>query len=319
MCPLWWIHLGLPARMHHPRLSHWTVFILISLTWGSSFILMKLGMEHETHGKVFSAAQVAAFRLSMGGLVMLPLCYAALRTIKRSDWKWLAIVGFVGSGIPAFCFTTAETYLDSAATGILNSLTPLFTLLIGTFVFQKPARPRQVVGILLGLAGAVSLISLNGFGDGNNWAYSMLVVGATVCYGLSINTIGYRLRHLKALHITAVSLVMVGLPSMVYVLMGDGLTVLREHPAGTEAFGYIVILAIVGTAGAAFAYFWLAHSAGVLFASSVAYAMPIVAVAWGLRRHEALTVWHLLCGMVILCGVYLVNRASAARTASREK
>ncbi len=305
--------------MHPPKLSHWLVFLLISLTWGSSFILMKLGMEHEEHGAVFSAAQVASLRLALGGLVMLPLFYHALRNIRKEDWKWMVIVGFVGSGIPAFCFTTAETYLDSSAAGILNSLTPLFTLLIGTFAFHKPARKGQVWGILLGLAGAVSLISLNGFSDGNNWIYSLLVVAATICYGLSINTIGYRLRHIKALHITAVSLVMVGLPSAVYALFSGSWTILHTHPAGHEAFGFILILSVAGTAGAAMAYFWLAHSAGVLFASSVAYAMQIVAVGWGLRRQEPLTGMHVVCGLIILAGVYLVNRSSMARMAPAEK
>jgi len=282
-------------------------------------------MEDSEGNPVFSANQVASLRLSIAALVLLPFSARAIykitaknpdrntQRVEKQDWKWLMLVAVFGSGFPAFLFTTSETFLSSSVAGILNSLTPLFTLILGILLFSKPSHPRQVVGILVGLAGAICLISINGLGDSENWWYSLLVVIATMCYGLSVNTIGYRLSHLNPIEISAITLLIVGIPCGFIALGSGAVDVLTEHPSGPAAFGYICILAVAGTAFAVIGYFWLAQRASVLFASSVAYVMQLVAVGWGVYAGEKLTVFHLLCGLVILAGVYLVNRGAAKK------
>ncbi len=269
---------------------------------------MQRGLKDENGVQVFSPDQVAALRLAIAGLVMLPISIFAIRKIKRSDWKWIAAVGFVGSGIPAFLFTYAQCHLQSGITGILNSLTPLFTLLVGFVLFSKKYATKQFFGVVIGFLGAVLLISIRKMDGENDWEYALLIVAATFSYGLSINIIPAKLGHVHSLHISALSLFMIGLICSIYVVFFGALEVPISNPAGWTSLGYIAILACLGTALAVFLYFKLAQETGALFASSVAYLMPIVAVAWGGYDGEIITIKHLMCGCVIISGVYLVNR-----------
>jgi len=173
---------------------------------------MKFGMKTTSGELVFTPNQVASMRLSIAALVLLPISLRAIRRLKWDDLKWILVVGLVGSGIPAFLFTNSQVHLDSSVAGILNSLTPLFTLILGIALFRKPAEPRQVVGVLIGLSGAIALVSLKGFGSTSHWEYSILIVLATISYGFSVNTVQSKLKHVKALEITALSLLAAGIP-----------------------------------------------------------------------------------------------------------
>jgi drug/metabolite transporter (DMT)-like permease len=294
----------------HP--SHLFVLILLAVTWGSSFILMKRGMFDAEGLPVFSPGQVAALRLSIAGLLLSPLAFASLRHIRKADWKWLAVVGLIGSGIPAFLFTNAQRYLDSGLAGILNSLTPVFALILGILLFGKKANQRQVWGVLLGLAGAVGLIALKGIGNTENWAYSFLIVLATLSYGLSVNAVAQKLSHLKSLQITSLSLLFAGIPAGIYALSSNVVRVVETNPNGWTSLGYVVLLAAGGTCMANMLYFWLTQQTTALFATSVTYIMPIVAVAWGILDGEHLHFGHILCGIVILSGIRLLTLKPAS-------
>jgi drug/metabolite transporter (DMT)-like permease len=298
------------------RTKHFLILLLLALTWGSSFILMKRGMRDEFDQMVFAPNQVASLRLTLAGLALLPISLSAIRHIKKEDWKWLSVVGLVGSGIPAFLFTNSQRYLDSSVAGILNSLTPLFTLIVGMAIFKKVMAPRQVVGVLIGLAGAGCLISLKGFGSSENWGYSLLIVLATFSYGLSVNTVQNKIPHLKSLHITSLSLLIAGIPCGIYAVYSGVPHVIMEHNSGWKSFGYILILAMAGTAMANMLYFYLTIQTSALFASSVTYIMPLVAVAWGVFDGESLSIYHVLCSAIILTGVWLVN-APRLKTAKK--
>lgn len=271
---------------------------------------MKRGLFNSEGLPVFEANQVAAIRLSLAALLLLPISIPALRQIKKEDWKWLAVVGLVGSGLPAFLFTNSQKHLDSSIAGILNALTPLFTLLIAIFIFNKSITKRQFVGVSLGLLGAVGLVSLKGFGDSDNWIYALLVALATFSYGLSVNTVANKLTHVKSLQITSVSLLFAGIPCGIYALNNGTMEVLQTNPNGWTSFGYICLLAAAGTAMANMLYFWLTQQTSALLASSVTYLMPIVAVLWGVYDHEPLQWGHILFSAVILSGVWLVNKKS---------
>jgi drug/metabolite transporter (DMT)-like permease len=290
------------------RPVHFLLLIILALTWGSSFILMKKGMRDAEGLPVFSAFQVAALRLSMAGIILLPVSIHAFRKLKLSDYKWIAVVGLVGSGIPAFLFTTAQSHLDSGISGILNSLTPLFTLIVGLAIFRRKTNFSQVAGVAVGLLGAVFLILLGKSEGQTDWVYALLIVIATFSYGLSVNTVPSKLSHVHSLHITSVSLFIAGIPCGIYALSSDFQSVVQNNPAGWSSLGYIAILACVGTAIANILYFKLTQETSALFASSVTYLMPLVAILWGVYDNEVVTWKHLMCAAIIIGGVWLVNR-----------
>lgn len=287
---------------------HIGAMLVLALTWGSSFILMKHGLKDDANQPVLAPSQLAALRMGIASLVLLPVSLRAFRKIKITDWKYLAVVGLMGSGIPAVLFTTAQQKLDSGIAGILNTLTPLFTLTIGAVVFKKGVAWRQALGVAIGMAGAISLIALRGVDNSENWAYSMLIILATLLYGISVNTISSKIPHIQPLHITALSLLLAGIPWTIYLFNTDIIHILKHHPHGMTSLKYVCVLAILGTCLANMLYFWLTQQTGPMFASSVTYLMPIVAVFWGLGDGETLGMLHLAAAAFILVGVWLVNK-----------
>ncbi len=293
--------------MKGARIQHLLALLLLALTWGSSFILMKKALRDESGAAVLLPAQVAGLRMGIAALVLLPVSLKFFRKLSISDWKYLSVVGLVGSGMPAVLFTTSQQYLDSGIAGILNALTPLFTLLIGLLVFRRVVMPRQFMGVLIGLGGAISLISLRGFGDSANWAYSLLIVLATLFYGISVNTIAAKLRHIRPLHITAISLLIAAVPWGIYLSTSNVSELVSTNPHGTESMLAVIVLAVMGTCVANMLYFWLTQQTSPLFASSVTYLMPLVAIGWGLADNEIVSLPHILCALIILTGVWLTS------------
>ena len=182
------------------RWFQYAILLFLAFIWGSSFILMKIGL------KSFSSPQVAAIRMLSASLVLLPYSIKHLKTVSKKDIKYLLIAGFIGSFIPAFLFTKAQTRIDSALAGMLNSLTPVFTLIVGLLFHKTKTRWMQVLGLLLGLAGALGLIS-----SGKNVSlqninsYAFFIVAATTCYAININVVKKHLTHLKGVQITSIS------------------------------------------------------------------------------------------------------------------
>lgn len=303
--------------MNRIKPAHLFVIFLLAVTWGSSFILMKRGLKDGGGLKVFSPSEVAALRMSIAALVLLPVSFKSLRKIKPQDWKWLAVVGIAGSGVPAFLFANSQRFIDSALAGLLNSLTPLFTLIIGILLFHKKVIHTQFYGILLGLIGSVTLISLGGFGESSHWEYALLIVFATMLYGLSINTIANKLKHIAAVEITALSMLIVGVPYSIYLMFSDLHITLQTNPSGWSSLGYITILAIAGSAAANILFFKITQETGAIFAASITYLIPVVAVLWGILDGESLTFLHAVCGAIILTGVWLVNKKTENQPLSR--
>jgi drug/metabolite transporter (DMT)-like permease len=291
-----------------PRSLHLAAIALLALTWGSSFILMKHALKDDLNNPVLAPDQVAALRMGIASAVLLPVSLRAFRKVKVRDWQYLAVVGLLGSGIPALLFTTAQQKLDSSIAGILNTLTPLFTLLIGVTFFQKEFNRSQIAGVFIGLAGAISLIALQGIGTNDNAFFSVLIIVATLFYGISVNTISSKIPHIHPLHITALSLLLAGIPWTIYLAQTNIADVVSNHPHGWNSVGYVVILAVFGTCMANMLYFWLTQQTSPLFASSVTYIMPMVAVAWGLDDGESFGIWHLVCALIVLTGVWLANK-----------
>ncbi len=294
-----------------PTAAAWGLLLILSLIWGTSFILMKKGLV------VFSALELGAARVSVAALLLLPFALREVGRVERSRLKWLALSGTVGTLIPAFLFAYAETRLASGLAGVLNALTAVFALLMGALFFGQRLTGARVLGIGLGLLGTLVLMLLGGSastnapagGAGNAW-YGLYIVAATVGYGLSVNVIKHRLHSLTPVAVTSLLLLIIGGPALAYLLLGTGFAhKLATVPGAWAAFGYIALLATLSTAVATLLFNMLLQRSTTLFASSSTYLIPIVALAWGALDGEAFNLWHAAGMVVILAGVFIIHRA----------
>jgi len=285
-------------------IKNYLILIFLAIIWGSSFILMKRGLE------VYSYTQVAALRLFIAFLSLLPFIFRAFKKVAKKHWGPIIITAFLGNGIPAFLFTKAQTHLDSSFVGILNSLTPLFTLLLAIYFFKSRPTKTNILGIIIGLTGAFMLSSSNLDGVFAINFYTILVVLATLFYAISVNIIRKYLADLDAISISALAFLFIGPASGIYVFSSDFMPFLNTD-RGISALLYIAILAVIGTSLAVVIFNKLIKDSSAIFASSVTYLIPIVAIFWGVLDGENILFWHIFGTAIILCGVYLVNKKRA--------
>ena len=282
------------------------ILIALALVWGSSFILMKRGLE------AFSSSQVAALRISLASLFLIPFLIKHFRiNLKKYAWG-LLLAGFFGNLIPAFLFTKAETGISSSLAGMLNALTPLFTVIFGWVAFKNKSTTLQIVGILLAFAGALLLLGA----DKNPQAesgllYAGLVILATICYAISVNCIKHYLGDLNAIAATAWSFAFIGPIALVYLFSTDFIPLMQSNPKAWSSLGYISILGIVGSALSVIFFNHLIKMSGAVFAASSTYIIPIVAVLWGFADGEIIGGWQMAAILVILGGVWLINKKKA--------
>jgi len=281
----------------------WIILVALMLTWGSSFILIKRGLE------VYSDVEVGALRICITFIIFIPFV-KRFSKIKAGQWKYLAIVGIVGSGAPAFLFAKAQTGIDSNLAGILNSLTPLFTLIISISLFRVKSRFINILGVIIGLIGAVGLIFVSGDkGFEFNFSFAIYVIIAAICYAISVNFVKNYLQDIDSLTITAFSFLIIGLPVLIYLIFFTDFTNhLVSNNRALEGLGYISILAIVGTGIALTAFNYLVKITNAVFASSVTYLIPIVAIIWGKIDGEKFKPIYIIWIVLILFGVFLVNK-----------
>lgn len=275
-----------------------------AIIWGSSFILMKKGL------KVFSAVEVGTIRMTAAFICLLPLTILNFRKVERKDWWALTWVGLSGNAIPAILFATAQTHISSSLAGGLNALVPIFAWLISVLVYKQTFSRYKFIGILVGLAGALLLISSRSVGSaGSNPWYGLFILAATILYGISVNLIKNRLSHLPSLVISSMALSFIGPFYGAYLLFFTDFGTHMTSPGGYEALGYLLILAAFGTALSLVLYNKLVELTNVVFSSSVTYLIPIVAAMWGMIDGEAIG-WMQVLGMCfILGGVYLSSRS----------
>jgi len=278
-----------------------SILMVLAFVWGSSFILMKIGL------KSFSPEQAGALRILLASLVLLPISLKQLKSLQRKDMKSLLIAGFIGSFFPAFLFMKAETQINSSLAGMLNSLTPVFTLIVGLLFHKTAVRWMQIAGLSLGLAGAAGLILAGeGFHLGTVNSYAFYIVLATVFYAISMNQIKSKLPHLTGVQVTSLSFLFIGPVALIYLLTTNFGPVLAspEWPLHLLA---LAVLGIVGTALAMLMMNSLIRHSSAVAASSVTYVIPIFAIMWGVLDGEKVTLLHLICMGFILAGVYLIN------------
>lgn len=280
------------------------LLVLLSLIWGTSFILIKQGL------KVFTPDEVGALRVSAAFVFILPYALTQVRHLKAGDFLLLFLSGMMGVFIPAFLFATAQTQLPSAVTGILNTLSPIFTMVVGSMFFGVRFGGSAIGGIAAGVVGTILLVTAGsdgGFG-GLHW-YALLVVAACFLYGTNLNFIKFRIQHLNSLTIGSVSLLLIGPFALTYLLAFSDFSVrLETDPGAWRAVGFITLLGCMSTAIAGMLFTLLVKARSPLYASSVTYLMPVVSVLWGLFDQEQLLPMHFAGMALIIGGVWFANR-----------
>ncbi len=269
---------------------------------------MKLGLYTADGEVLFTSWQVGALRLVFAGLILSPIAFINRKKVSLRQLGAIALVGLIGNGIPAYLFTLAETQIESAYAGVLNALTPFFTLLIGVSFFQLKLRVVQFIGVAVGLGGATGLLLLQSEGETLNLIYAMYAVIATVCYGVSVNILHSKLAGVNPFTIASFALLIAGVPSAIFLFSTDFTSRLTSVPGAWEGLGFVGILGVLGTAFALVLFNRLIQMTSGVFASMVTYLIPIVAVAWGWVFGENLRWEMLIFGALILGGIYLVNQ-----------
>ncbi len=282
----------------------WFILILLACVWGSSFILMKRGLD------AFSSDEVAALRIGIAFLFLTPLYVKHYKIDLKKYFKGLFIMGVFGNLIPAFLFTKAETQISSSLAGMLNALTPIFTVLVAFVWLKTKPSGVKISGIIVGFIAACCLMLFDKTDDTfQNVIYSLLIFAATFFYGVSLNAIKKYLSDLNSVAATLWAFSITGPIALIYLFSCTDFTIhLSQHPLALQSLGYISILAIVGTALSVILYNVLIKKAGVLFASSCTYLIPIVAVLWGVFDGEYINFAQILSIIAIILSVYLINR-----------
>lgn len=280
----------------------WLILIVLALIWGSSFILMKKALIE------LSPVQVGSLRMIFTSLVLIPIGFRGLKMINRKQWYYIVITALVGTFFPVFLFALAIQNIDSSIVSILNSLTPLNTLLVGAVFFGFSFLRKQFVGVLIGLTGALMLI-LKGadLNPDQNYAYAFLIVVASIGYAFNVNILKKHLSDLSALTITTGNFVVLLVPAL-FILSRTNFFQPGFIVESSTSLFYLILLAVFGTAMAKTMFNKLVKISSPIFSSSVTYLIPIVAIFWGVIDGERIYFDQFLAGGFILLGVYLTNK-----------
>ena len=285
------------------KLGHWIILIILSVIWGSSFILIKRGLD------AFSYEQVASIRIFIASIFLAVIGRKYFINIPIKKLWPLLLTGVIGNGIPPFLFSKAQTYIDSGIVGILNVLTPLFTILIGILFYNLKVKTINYLGMAFGIIGTIYLL-LPQSGQLNDKIvyYCILAVLGTACYGWSANILKANLEELNAIQISTISFSFIGPWAGIYLFCGNFVEIMHSHPKALNSLFSVALLAIMSSAIAVIIFTNLIKMTGPLFATSCTYIIPIVAIIWGISDKEVITIHHIIGFVIILGGVYLVNK-----------
>lgn len=290
------------------KLINWLLFIALSFIWGSSFILIKVGLQHLT------PYQVASIRIISSGIVLLPVALTSFKKIPKDKIFIVFMSGVIGSLVPAYLFCLAEVGIDSALAGTLNALTPIFVIIFGALFFNAKTTSNKIWGITIAFTGSLLLFfSQPNFSENSNLSYILFVVLATSLYGINVNMVHKHLSQVGSLNIAAVALSLSAIPALI-VLFFTGYFKLNYLDRGILlSTGYASLLGVFGTAISTVLFYILLKRAGAVFASMVTYGIPVIAIGWGIIYGEDIGWKQLISMLVILCGVWVANRKLQAK------
>jgi drug/metabolite transporter (DMT)-like permease len=287
------------------KLIDWILFIVLSVIWGSSFILMKIGLDNK-----LSPYHIAAVRIVAAGLLLLPVAVKAFGKIPVKNFPIIFLSGALGSFFPAFLFCIAEQEIDSSLAGMLNSLTPIFVIIIGALFFKKDTPANKVIGILIAFAGSILLILSKGpIKTTDNLINPLLIVLATIMYGMNVNIVSKYLSHLSSLQVAALALSSNALPALCVLYFTGFFSLPFGDAAIIKATVASIVLGIGGTAIATILFYNLVKRAGPIFSSMVTYGIPFVAIILGVYfNNEDFNRKKGACLLIILFGVFWANK-----------
>ena len=288
------------------KFINWAIFCILSIVWGSAFILMKEGLT------VLSAYQVASLRMLFSGLVLLPFAFSAFKKIPKEKMGIVFLSGFLGNFIPAYLFCIAETNIDSSLAGILNSLTPLFTIVVGLSFFKTTINKQKMIGVIIGFIGLCLLFAAGKNISFQNLSFASLVLVATFFYGLNVNVVGKFLKNIRSIDIVSVAFAFLIIPSA-FILYLTGYFSMPFNNLGFQQASLAgIVLGVVGTSIASILFYMLIKRSTIIFASMVTYVIPVIAVAWGVYYGESISILQIGSLFIILAGVYIVNKPQQA-------
>ncbi len=261
-----------------------------------------------------TAYQVASLRIISSGLVLLPVALRHYRSVPKKKWGVVFLSGVQGSLLPAYLFCVAEEHIDSALAGTLNALTPAFAIIAGALIFKNKTPLYKIAGVAVSLTGSILLFFAQpGFHEHSNFYFVMLVVIATIFYGINVNMVGKYLAGIPSLHIAALSLTFISIPATaVLFFTGYFNAALLSKPILTATL-YSMLLGIMGTAAATIMFYILLKRAGAIFASMVTYGIPAIAIMWGIADNEQVGWEQAVCLFIILLGVYTATKTKAVK------
>lgn len=299
--------------MTKQNFTNWLLFIVLAVVWGSSFILMKTSAEH------LNGMQIGAIRIFAAGVTFLPWAVFHILKIPLKKLGIIALTGLFGNFLPALLFASAiKANGESALASILNSLTPLFVIVIGVLFFKSKVQRRKIGGVLVGFAGLVILSLLRGPVSANDNGLFLILI-ATVGYGITVNLVSHYLKGIDGFKIASISLAIMAIPAAIIMWQQNVFSIARYDEEARWSIGIACLLGIVGSAIATGLYYVLIQKAGGLFASLVTYAIPIVAMFWGLLANEHITALQIGCLALILAGVYIASANPPTAGTSQNK
>jgi drug/metabolite transporter (DMT)-like permease len=280
-----------------------TLFFL-ALIWGSSFILMKKGLQS------YSPVEITLYRIFIVSLLFLPFGIKDILKTSTKTKLTILVSAIIGSAIPYYLFIKAQTKIDSSLNGVLNSMTPLFTLIFGLFIFKQSSNLRSFIGVITGLIGALGLIIVSNkeLNINNNIFYALLPLIGSACYALNLNIIKSFLKDISAIKITSWSFMFIGPPAGLILFLKTDFTqhVMNDDPL-LKNFIFISVLAILGTGFAVWLFNLLIKKTSSVYASSVTYIIPVVAIIWGLADGEDFSIIQGLFSLLILASVAIIK------------
>ncbi len=283
--------------------------IILSLIWGSSFILIKKALGGENGELVLQPLQLGAVRTMISGVILIVIGWKSFAATDRKDWPWLAVSGLLGTFFPAFLFAYAQTEIDSAISAILNSTVPLISLIMGAAIFGISFSRNQFIGVIVGLAGAIGLViaGMESHPD-QNYIFAGFILIACVCYASNVNIIKKYLQNINPLAIATGNFIFIVPLAIIVFFSSDGHSIEFTDSRVQESFLYIIILCLFGTVAAKIMFNKLVQMTSPVFATSVTYLMPVIGLTWGVLDGEFFNLWQGIATAVIIFAVVLVTR-----------
>lgn len=286
----------------------WILLIILTIIWGSSFILIKKSLEH------FNPFQVGALRVLIAGIVLMPIAISKYKLFPKKHLKWLILAAFTGNFIPMFLFPIAETEISSSIAGIINSMMPIFVIIVGALVWKFETTKQQIIGVCISFTGVCLLAFGGGDGTGLKLIPIVLLLVATLCYAISTTTIKSKLMELSSTILSSfVFSFVLFFPSLIALCLTGFFSEFEFSKDVMTGLMFVGLLAVFGTGLAMTLNYRLLKVSTPLFASTVTLLMPIVAIIWGTLDGEKLTVMQFMGAIIIIAGLIFLRTKSAIK------